>query len=301
MRIVITGGTGLIGRALSEDLVGDGHEVIVLSRNPERAAELPGVHVVGWDGKTERGWSDFAEGSHAIINLAGENISAHRWTEEFKKRILDSRLNAGKAVVSAVDKVRTKPSVVIQASGIGYYGSRGDDELDEGSAPGDDFLARVAIQWEDFTKSVEALQVRQIIIRSGAVLRTEGGALKQLLKSYKFFFGGALGDGKQWFPWIHIVDEVRAIRFLLEHKKLTGPFNLVAPQTVRSSEFSDILGQVIGSHSRRSVPEFMLRMMFGEMVDVLIASHRALPQRLMKEGFQFKFEDAKSALADLLE
>jgi uncharacterized protein (TIGR01777 family) len=301
MRILITGGTGLIGRALSEDLVEDGHEVIVLSRNPERSGQLPGVQLAGWDGKTERGWSDFAEGAHAIINLAGENISTHRWTEEFKKRILGSRLNAGKAVVSAVKKVRTKPSVVIQASGVGYYGSRGDDGLDEGSAPGDDFLARVALQWEDSTKSVEALQVRHIIIRSGAVLSTEGGALKQLLKSHKFLVGGALGNGKQWFPWIHIADEVRAIRFVLEHKKLTGPFNLAAPQTVQSSEFSDILGQVIGSHSRRSVPEFMLRMMFGEMVDVLIASQRVLPQRLLKEGFQFKFEDAKSTLKDLLE
>jgi uncharacterized protein (TIGR01777 family) len=301
MRIVIGGGTGLIGRALSADLVREGYEVIILSRNPEAVKNRPeGARLVRWDAHTEEGWVEHLAGAHAIVNLAGQNISDHRWTQEFKQRILYSRVNAGHAVARALEKSRPRPQILVQASGIGYYGSCGDEEVNEDRAPGDDFLSRVGVQWEDSTKAVEALQVRRVVIRSAMVLSMDGGALRRFLKAYKFFVGAALGNGKQWLPWIHIDDEVRAIRFLLDHETLSGPFNLVAPKPLRNAQFSEILGRAAGSTALVSAPEFMLRMRYGEMVDTLTASQRAIPHRLLEAGFRFKFVDAQSALSDLL-
>lgn len=307
MRIIITGGTGLIGRALAADLTGDNHEVIVLSRAPERAASLPtGVRAERWDARTAEGWGALADGADAIVNLAGESIAGagfipSRWTTERKRRIRDSRLNAGRAVVQAVESASVKPRVVVQASGVGYYGPRGDEELTEEASPGQDFLARTAIEWEASTAPVESLGVRRAIIRSGTVFSTKGGALPRLLLPFRLFVGGPFGTGRQWFHWIHIADEVRAICFLIENEAASGPFNLVAPDLLTNAEFSRVLGRVMRRPALMRVPAFALRLLLGEMSIVLLEGQRAVPRRLQDLGFTFRFPEAEAALRDLLQ
>ena len=301
MRVLITGGSGLIGRALSANLARDGNEVIILSRQPERIIGLPaGVSAKWWDGHTSEGWSSLVDGTDAIINLAGENISSGRWTDERKSRILESRLNTGRATVQAVEAAPRKPRVVIQASGVGYYGTGGDEEITEETPPGRDFLAQLAADWESSTVSLKSLGVRRAVIRTGVVLSTEGGALPRMLLPFRFFAGGRLGSGSQWFPWIHIADEVGAIRFLIENDTASGPFNLTAPVPVNNAEFSRLLGQQLRRPALMSTPAFALRLLFGEMATVLLDGQRAIPRRLIQLGFTFRFPKAGPALRDLL-
>ncbi len=299
MRVLITGGSGLIGRELAASLVPD-HEVIILSRRPERISGLPlGVRTEKWDGHTIEGWHSLADGADAIVNLAGENIGSRCWTDKRKRAIIQSRLDTGQAVVEAARAVSHKPLVVIQASGIGYYGPHGDEEITEESPPGHDFLARLAVDWESSTAPVEALGVRRVIIRTGVVLSAGGGALPRMLLPFRFFVGGRMGSGRQWFPWIHIADEVGAIRFLIENEAAIGPFNLTAPSPVTNSEFSSLLGQQSRRPAFMPVPAFALRLIFGEMATALLDGQRAVPQRLMQLGYTFRFPNANSALRDL--
>ncbi|MEK7353569.1 MAG: TIGR01777 family oxidoreductase [Chloroflexota bacterium] len=301
MRVMITGGSGLIGRALAANLARDGNEVIILSREPERISGLPaGVSAKWWDGQTSDGWSSLVDGTTAIINLAGENIGSGRWTKERKRRILESRLNAGRAIVQAAGAVARKPRVVIQASGIGYYGPCGDEEITEETPPGHDFLAQLAADCESSTAPLEALGVRRAIIRTGVVLSTEGGALPRMLLPFRFFGGGRLGSGRQWFPWIHIADEVSAIRFLIENEAASGPFNLTASVPLNNAEFSRLLGQQLRRPALMSTPAFALRLLFGEMATVILDGQRAIPRRLTQLGFTFRFPEAGPALRHLL-
>lgn len=301
MRVLITGGTGLIGRALSADLAADAHQVIVLSRSPERASGLPaGVRAERWDAQTADGWVHLADGADAIVNLAGKNIGAGRWTNERKQRILNSRLDAGQAVVQATERVSQKPGVVIQASGIGYYGPRGKEELDETAKPGEDWLAQVAVQWEDSTLPVEGMGVRRAIIRTGVVLDAKDGALPRMVQPFRLYVGGPLGGGQQWFPWIHLVDEVAAIRFLIETPEASGPFNLVAPNPATNGQVSRALGRVLGRPAFMPIPGFVLRLMFGEMATLLLDGQRAVPRRLLDLGFQFRYLIVEAALKDVL-
>lgn len=301
MRVIITGGSGLIGRALATDLARNNIEVIILSGQPERIFGLPiGVHAAKWDGRTNEGWQSLADGADVIVNLAGENISSGRWTDKRKHAILQSRLNACQAVVQAVKEATYKPHVVIQASGIGYYGPCGNEEVSEGAPPGHDFLGKLATEWESSTASLEALGVRQAVIRTGVVLSTKGGALPRMLLPFRFFVGGRLGSGRQWFPWIHINDEVGAIRFLIENEACSGPFNLTAPFPLTNAEFSHLLGQQIRRPSLLPIPGFALRILFGEMATVLLDGQRAIPERLLQLGFTFQFPVAGPALGNLL-
>jgi len=301
MRVLITGGSGLIGRALAADLACSDNEVIILSRRPERITGLPaGVRAERWDGRTTEGWHSLADGADAVVNLAGENISSGRWTDERKRAILQSRLNAGQTVVQAVKLAANKPGVVIQASGIGYYGPCGNEEITEETPSGHDFLAQLAVDWESSTAYLEALKVRRAIIRTGVVLSTEGGAFTRMLLPFRFFVGGRLGSGRQWFPWIHITDEVGAIRFLIENKAASGPFNLTAPFPLTNAKFSRLLGQRLRRPSLLPAPEFALRLLFGEMATVLLDGQRAIPKRLLQLGFTFQFPEAGPALTDLL-
>lgn len=301
MRVVITGGTGLIGRPLAAALADAGHEVVVLSRNPERATGLAkGVQVVQWDGRTAEGWGHLADGAGAIVNLAGESIAEGRWSDERKRRIRDSRVNAGKAVVQAVQAASRKPAVVVQASAVGYYGPRGPEIVTEDAPPGKDFLAQVCIDWEASTAPVEAMGVRRAIARTGIVLSTEGGALPRMLLPFKFFAGGKLGSGQQGFPWIHIADEVAALRFLMENPAASGPFNLAAPNPPTNAEFMRAVGEAMGRPAAMPTPAFALRAAFGEMATVLLDGQRAAPKRLLDLGFQFRFTDPVAALRDLL-
>jgi uncharacterized protein (TIGR01777 family) len=301
MRVLITGGSGLIGRVLATNLVRDGNEVIILSRQPGRITGLSaGVSTRWWDGHTTEGWNSLVDGTNAIVNLAGENISSGRWTKERKRRILESRLNAGRAVVQAVETAACKPRIVIQASGVGYYGPCGDEEITEETPPGQDFLARLAVDWEASTAPLEGLGIRRVIIRTGVVLSTAGGALPRLLLPFRFFAGGRLGNGQQWFPWIHIADEVDAIRFLMENEKASGPFNLTAPTPLTNAEFSRLLGQRLRRPAFMPIPAFILRLLFGEMATALLDGQRAIPQRLSQSGFTFQFPGADPALGSLL-
>jgi uncharacterized protein (TIGR01777 family) len=301
MRIIITGGTGLIGGALAANLANDGHEVILLSRAPERATSLPsGVRAERWDGRTATGWAPLADGADAVVNLAGEGIASSRWTEERKRRIRESRVNAGQAVVEAVKAAARKPGVVIQSSAVGYYGVHGDEEITESTPAGNDYLAQVAVAWESATEPVETLGVRRAIIRTGVVLSKKGGALPQMLLPFKLFAGGPIGSGRQWFPWIHIADEVSAIRFLIENRQASGAFNLSAPNPLTNAEFGRVVGRVMGRPAFMPAPAFALRLVFGEMATVLLDGQRQVPKRLLELGFAFRFPSAQAALKDIL-
>lgn len=300
MRVIITGGTGLIGRALAEDLAGEGHEVIVLSRNPGSADEiLPGVRLVKWDARTSQGWAKWADGADAIVNLAGAGLADWLWTPSRKQVLLDSRLQAGQAVAEAVAKAERKPGVVIQASAIGYYGPQGDEPIEEDQAAGDDFLAELVHKWEDSTRPVEDHGVRRVIIRTGLVLSRKGGLLARLLLPIRLFVGGPLGSGKQYYSWIHLQDEIRAMRFLIEEETAQGAFNLTAPHPLPNAAFMKTLSQAYGRPSWFPVPEFAMRLLIGEMATVVVDGQRVIPARLQQLGFTFNYPTLEAAAKEL--
>jgi hypothetical protein len=239
------------------------------------------------------------EGAAAIVNLAGENLSAGRWTPKRKQAVLESRVNAGSAVVEAVRQARNMPRVVIQSSAVGYYGPSGDESLGEDAPSGDDFLASVCRNWEASTQPVEALGVRRVIARTGVVLSAEAGALPRMLLPFKLFAGGPLGSGRQWMSWIHIDDQVRALRFLIETPEAKGAYNLSAtPLTNR--DFARVTGKVMRRPAFFAVPAPIIRLLFGEMSTVLLDGQRVSAKRLTDLGFKFRFPDAEMALTDLL-
>lgn len=307
MRVIITGGTGLIGSALAKNLVADGHEVISLSRNPAQQTFPQGVRGVAWDSKTAAGWGHLADGADAIVNLAGAPIAGtglfpSRWTDERKRRIRQSRIDAGTAVTEAVAAATHKPNVVIQSSGIDYYGNvPGDQIITEASSNGRGFLADVTVDWENSTAGVEAMGVRRVIIRTGIVLSLDSGALPITILPFKFFVGGPLGSGEQWWPWIHLDDEVRAIRFLLENESAAGPYNLCTPNPLKNKEFAKTIGQVMNRPAFFPTPAFALRLGLGEIAAIVLDGRRAMPQKLQNDGFNFKFPTAEPALRDLLQ
>ncbi|MEX1018905.1 MAG: TIGR01777 family oxidoreductase [Litorilinea sp.] len=302
MHVLITGGSGLIGSALTANLQKSNHEVSILTRNAARAAESTpeGVTLVEWDAKSADGWVEAAATADAIVNLAGEGIADGRWTRERKQRIRQSRLDAGKAVTEAVKAASTKPKVVVQASGIDYYGSQGDTILTEDHGPGTGFLPTICVDWERSSVGVEALGVRRAIIRTGIVLSTEGGAFPKVLLPFKLFAGGPMGSGRQWWPWIHIEDQARAIQFLIENDDAHGPFNLVAPEPLENYAFAQRLGAVMSRPAFVPAPTPALRLALGEMADVLLDSHRVIPKALTDAGFTFSFPNATAAFEDLL-
>jgi uncharacterized protein (TIGR01777 family) len=302
MRVLILGGTGLIGRALAANLAADRNEVIVLSRSPERqrGRMSSGVEVAGWDGRTSAGWADRITGSTAIVNLAGENLAGGRWTAERKRSLMQSRIDPGHAVVAANEAAAAKPRGVVQASAIGYYGPNDKGDLNETSPAGDDFPARVCAEWEASTAALDRMGVRRVISRTAIVLDGRMGALPRMMLPFRFFIGGPLGDGSQPISWIHIQDEVAALRFLMETESAVGPFNLSSPQLLTNAEFGRILGRVMRRPSFVPTPGFALRLAFGEMASVLLTGPRVFPRRLLDLGFAFRFPDADKALSDVL-
>jgi len=300
MRVIITGGTGLIGKALCTALVNDQHSVIALSRNPDKSIGLlSGVRLEKWDGKTAAGWGALVDGADAIINLAGEGIADGRWSKERKKSIRESRINAGLAVMEAIKQATNKPKVLLQSSAVGYYGPHGNELVTEETAMGNDFLAKVCHDWEASTVSVTQMGVRRAVLRTGVVLSRQGGALPKMAMPFKFFAGGPVGNGKQWLPWIHIDDEVRAIQFLLNQAEASGPFNLSAPNPVTNKEFGQTLGKVMGRPALAPAPAIAMKTIFGEMATVLLDGQRAVPNRLQALGFTFTYPTLEEALRNL--
>lgn len=301
-RVIISGAAGFIGRALCRAM-GNDYEIVALSRDATRSAGVIGEYakVLEWDARTASVWDRQVEGAYAIINLAGENLADVRWTQSRKASIMQSRTNSASAIVDAVSGARSKPAVVIQASAVGYYGSRGGEQLTEDSGLGSGFLADVCRRTESMAARVERSGVRYVALRSGLVLAREGGVLPRFMKPFRFFLGGTLGSGRQWVSWITLEDEIRAIRFLMEEPGLKGPFNLTAPDPVTMRQFSRTLGQVLRQRAWTTVPAFVLRLALGEMADeALLASQRAIPKRLMEAGFEFKHSQLRDALETLI-
>lgn len=306
MRVIITGGSGLIGSALVASLVNPGHEVIILSRDPERVRGLPpGAQAVAWDAKTAGGWGALADGAGAIVNLAGESIKGRgflpsRWTRRRKQLIRQSRIDAGRAVVEAIRAAKRKPGLLVQASAVGYYGPRGDEPVTEDASPGNDFLASVCLDWEASTAEVETMGVRRAVVRTGIPLTMTGGAFPLLALPFRLFAGNTFGSGRQFYPWIHFKDYVAALVFLIANEKTKGAFNLSAPNPVTNREFSRTLGRVLHRPVWAPVPRFALQLALGDVATVVMDGQRAEPRRILDDGFKFKFPQLEPALADLL-
>ena len=295
MRVFIAGGSGFIGTALCRALIRSGHSPVVLTRGTPRALP-PGVSAVGWNGRDGEGWAHLLERDSAVVNLAGENIAAGRWTPERKERILRSRLAAGQAVAEAVARAPEAPRVLVQASAVGWYGPRGPELLDESAASGQGFLAEVCRRWEESSAAVEAGGTRRCVLRTGLVLGP-GGALTRMLPPFRFFLGGPLGDGRQGVSWIHLDDEAQAIRFLIENEDCSGPYNLTAPDPVDSRTFAKALGRALGRPSWLPAPGAALRLLLGEMAsEVLLSGQFVRPTRLLAAGYRFLRPDLDGAL-----
>jgi len=306
MRIVIAGGSGLIGRELTSTLSTAGDEVIILSRNPDMVKGMPaGVRVIKWDGKTLQDWGQQIENSDVVINLTGENLSGEgflpsRWTKERKSRLVQSRIDSGKVLTKAIESVSTKPSVFVQASGIGFYGTHQEKSLTEGDGNGDDFSANLCIDWEASSQPVELIGIRWVVVRNGVVLSTQGGALPLLLLPYKLFVGGPLGNGNQIYSWIHIDDEVNAIQFLIRDNQAKGVFNLTSPNPVTNDEFGRTIGRVMNRPHYFPIPGFAMHLAFGEVSSMVLKGQKVIPQRLLEAGYLFKYPKLEDALIDLL-
>jgi uncharacterized protein (TIGR01777 family) len=302
-RVVIAGGTGFIGRALSARLQADGYEVVALAWYLEPDPQVCGerAELVLWDGKCPSDWIEHADGAEAIINLVGENISSEEWTPRKKERILNSRVDAARAVVRAVREVKNKPRVVLQGSAMSYYGRHQDEIIDETSGPGEGFFAGVVQQMERAASEVESLGSRFLALRTGVVLGRDGGLLPAMTRSFRRFLGGPNGSGMHWVSWIHIFDLVSAVRFLMDHESLRGAFNLTSPDPLRQRDLCRVLGRAMKRPSWLPRPASWLRYRYGEMAEaVLLTGARVLPTRLLDSGFHFQFPDIEPAVKEIL-
>jgi uncharacterized protein (TIGR01777 family) len=306
MSVIIAGGTGLIGRALTKELAQHGHEVIILSRNPDRVISVPeNVKVVAWDGVSTQGWGDLVNETQAIVNLSGANIGGEgffpsRLTDERKRRIRESRIMSGKALLEAIETAEKKPAVFVQSSAVGYYGFHGDEKLSEDSPPGDDFFAEWK-EWEKVSAPVEDIGVRRVIIRSGIIFSTgRGSALNRLVLPFKLFAGGPIGDGKQYLSWVHETDEACAIRFLIENNDACGAFNLTAPNPATNAEVGQTIAKVLHRPYYLPAPGFAFKLAFGEVSALVTNGQRVMPERLLEYGFEFQFPNLEPALQDIL-
>lgn len=300
MKVIISGGSGLIGSALSRELASDRYQVIVLSRNPDKIHVPAGVKTIQWDGMTGQGWQGMVDRETILVNLAGENLSAGLWTEKQKERIRTSRLLAGEATCAAIQAAAEKPALLVQASAVGFYGSKNPELLDETSPAGDDFLARLAVDWEASTQPVEQMGVRRVVIRTGLVMHPTDAFLKNMLLTTRAFLGGKLGSGKQMWSWIHIQDEAAAIRFLIENDQANGVYNLTSPNPVNMDTFGRMLSKTLHKPYWLPVPAFALKTLLGEMSQLILSGQHVQPTRLLEAGYQHQFADLQKAFNDLL-
>jgi hypothetical protein len=299
LKALITGGLGFVGTQLSVHLVEKGHEVTIVDHAAQPHASTPrAVKYVSGDTTTEGVWQDEVGKQDAIINLAGASIF-RRWTDETKKLIYDSRILTTRNVVEAMGQNRNV--TLCSTSAVGYYGFRGDEDLAEEDGPGDDFLARLCVDWEDEAHKASRDGARVIVTRFGIVLGKTGGALGQMIPAFKRFVGGPLGSGNQWFSWIHMEDLLRAILFVLDTNDLEGPVNLCSPNPVKNKELAKALGEVLGRPSFLKAPGFMIRAILGEFGSVLLEGQRVIPERLLKAGYVFHYPELTDALREIVE
>ncbi len=294
MKILITGGSGFVGSNLADFLISKGHQVTAIGRSePQHRFDRENYHFVAADTTRKGPWQKELADVDAVVNLAGATIFK-RWTGKHKKKIYDSRILTTRNVVEALPS-GTKLTLC-SASGAGYYGSRGDDVLKEDERPGRDFLAGVSMDWEKEALRASAKGARVAVLRFGVVLGKNGGAMSKLIPAFKLFVGGPLGDGHQWFPWLHLDDLMAAMVFVFEHPEVSGPLNFCAPNPVRNCELAQTLGEVLSRPSFLPAPAFMIRLAMGEFGDVFLGSQRTVPAKLLNHGFSFQYPDIRGAI-----
>ena len=302
MKVLIAGGSGLIGQALTKELIENDHEVYILSRTSKKFDDSNDrIRMIMWDARTTDGWGKIVNEVDAIVNLAGTPLNGDGpldiWlTKKRRIQLLTSRLDSTKALLAGVRESEKKPRVFIQASAIGYYGPRGDEQIYEMEPPGDNFLSDVQVQAERASEEAHSLGMRRIIIRTGLVLDKNEGAFQYFKLQFSLFVGGKMGSGKQYYSWIHIKDEAAAIRFLLEVDDAEGPYNLTAPNPVTNKEFAKTLGRTMRRPSFFPLPEFIMRAVLGEISTVVLDGQRVIPARLQELGFEFQYPDLFEAL-----
>ncbi len=295
MNILIAGGSGFLGRALTTHLTEHHHTVFILTRQTPKS-----TNQIQWDAKTPNGWIQRLEEMDAVIHITGHGLEHWPWTQRQKQRFIDSRVIPGLALAAAFEKATRRPGIFIQASGVNYYGLSGESIADESTPPANDFLAQLTVQWEDATKSIEKLGVRRIITRNAVILAKRGGLFPLMALSPRLFFGGRFGDGKQSMPWLHIEDYVNVIRFLLENENVSGAYNLIAPQLTSDEEFMHVIAKTIHRPFWFHIPKALLQLTLGEMNVLLIEGRYSKPKRLLELGYQFQFGQLDEALKDLL-
>lgn len=303
MKIIIFGGTGFIGRELVKSFLLDNFEVFVVSRNLQKAQDIFGVkvNVIQWDTISRSVFNEYFTGQYAIINLAGENIGAKLWTKKQKIKILDSRVSITNLISEIINRCVDKPSAFIQVSATGYYGNSEEYEFDESSPKGEGFLADVCGQWENAINITEAKNTRTLILRTGVVLDKGEGLISKMKIAFRLFLGGHFGNGKQWMSWIHIEDEVNAIKFLMANSQANGIYNLTAPKPERMRKFCKIFGAIQFRLSWFHIPVILLNLLPGKMGDELfLLSQKVIPVRLLEAGFEFRFKKLEDALRDIL-
>ncbi len=304
MKIAITGATGFVGTRLVNSLNKEGHQLLIFTRNTHRAQKIypasafPNVEIVAYNPIESGEWQQKISGCDGVVNLAGEPI-AERWSPEHKKAILESRQLGTRKIVEAIAKAKEKPSVLINPSAIGYYGSSETKTFDENSSPGDDFLAEVCQAWETEAQGVQQENVRLVILRIGIVLGN-GGALAKMIPPFKLFAGGPLGNGRQWFSWIHVDDLVQLIKESLKRSGIVGTFNATAPNPVRMNQLCETLGEVMNRPSWLPVPDFALEVLLGEAAKVVLEGQQVLPKATQSLGFEYQYPTLKSALIDIV-
>ncbi|MCB2253072.1 TIGR01777 family oxidoreductase [Pseudomonas chlororaphis] len=296
MHILLTGGTGLIGRQLCRHWLTQGHRLTVWSRRPDQVPALCGAQVRGIARLEELA----QEPLDAIVNLAGAPIADRPWTHKRKALLWSSRITLTESLLGWLENREQKPGLLISGSAVGWYGDGGERELNEDSPPvSEDFASQLCIAWEETAQRAEAMGVRVVLIRTGLVLAAEGGFLSRLLLPFKLALGGPIGNGRQWMPWIHIKDQIALIDFLLHRNDASGPYNACAPTPVRNREFAKTLGRVLHRPAVLPVPAFALRLGLGELSLLLLGGQRTVPARLLAAGFTFQFTDLRAALDDL--
>jgi uncharacterized protein len=301
-RVVVTGATGLIGKAVCKELIARGYEVVVFTRDPGAArSKVPGAaEYVAWTPAEAGSWAAQIDGAWGVISLAGASIAGKRWNEDYKREIRETRVVGTRGLVRAMAAAKDKPRVFVSGSAIGYYGARDNTPLDESASAGHDFLAGVVKDWEAEALKAEEAGIRTVVVRTGIVLDRDEGALPQLKLPFSLFVGGPILPGTQPFSWVHLADEVGIILLALEDEGVRGPINATGPAPQTNRDFCATLGKVMGRPSWAPVPGFALKLLVGEFGETLVTGQRVIPKKAQEHGYEFKFPTSEAALRDVL-